>query len=126
MEGRAAEVEAWLGRLSPRQREQAEWLAGMVHASGAGIAEAVKWRRLTFTVEGDWHHWLCAVAVTGRGVRLVLHKGSLLEDPAGMLQGEGRYLREIPHDRAARDPAAVAALLRQALARRTDMLDEGA
>ena len=97
--------------------------AGRVHAAGKGVAEAIKWQRLTFTVDGNWHHWLCAIAVTKGAVSLVFHKGSLLGDPAGMLQGDGRYLRQVPYDRAAADPGAVTALVRQAIARQTDMLD---
>lgn len=122
-DGRPPEVEDWLRRWSPDQREQVEWLAGRVHAAGKDVAEAIKWRRLTFTVDGNWHHWLCAVAVTGGAVSLVFHKGSLLEDPADMLQGGEHYLRKLPYDRAAADPEAVTALVRQAIARQTDMLD---
>jgi hypothetical protein len=123
MADRPHEVEAWLRKWSPDQQEQVDWLAGRVHAAAAGVDEAVKWGRLTFTVDGDWHHWLCQIAVAARGVSLVLHKGSLLDDPAGLLEGEGRYLRQVPHDRAAKDPEAVTELVRQAIARQSDMLD---
>jgi hypothetical protein len=105
----------------PDQQEQVEWLASRVHAAGDGVAEAIKWGRLTFTVNCDWHHWLYAIAVTRREVRLVFHKGALLDDPAGLLQGEDRYGRQIPHDRAAADPEAVTALVRQAIAHQTDV-----
>jgi hypothetical protein len=123
MADRPREVEAWLGRWGPDQRERVDRLAGRVHAAGAGVEEAVKWSRLTFTVDGNWHHWLCAIAVAARGVSLVFHKGSLLDDPAGLLEGEGRYLRQVPYERAAKDPEAVTELVRQAVARQTDMLD---
>jgi hypothetical protein len=123
MDGRPREVEDWLSR-SPGRRGQAEWLADRVHAAGEGIAEAIKWRRLTFAVDDDWHHWLCAIAVTARGVDLVFHKGSLLDDPSGLLEGDDRYVRRLPHDRAAADPTAVTALVRQAITHRTDMLTE--
>lgn len=122
-DGRPREVQDWLSQWRPDQQEQVEWLAGRVHAVGEGVAEAIKWRRLTFTVDGNWHHWLCAIAVTPRGVNLMFHKGSLLDDPAGVLQGEGRYLRQIPHDQAAADPEAVTALVRQAIVHQTDMLN---
>jgi hypothetical protein len=123
MDDRPREVEDWLRRWSGDRREQVDWLVGRVHAAGGGIDEAIKWRRLTFTVDGNWHHWLCAVAVAPRGVSLVFHKGSLLDDPAGLLEGEGRYLRQLPYDRAAERPDAVTTLVRQAMARQTDMLD---
>jgi hypothetical protein len=123
MTDRPREVEAWLRRWAPEQRERVDRLAARVHAAAAGVDEAVKWGRLTFTVDGNWHHWLCAIAVSPSGVSLVFHKGSLLDDPAGLLEGEGRYLRQLPYERAAKDPDAVAALVRQAVARQTDMLE---
>jgi hypothetical protein len=125
MGGRPREVEDWLRRWSPDQREQAEWLAGRVHMAADGIAEAVKWGQFAFTVGGDWHHWLCAIAVTKRGVNLAFHKGALLDDPAGVLHGAGRYVRQLPYDRAVADPDAATALVRQAIAHQTDMLDDG-
>jgi hypothetical protein len=119
---RPRDVEDWLRNWRPDQREQVEWLASRVHAAAEGITEAIRWGRLTFTVFGNWHHWLCAVGVTARGVNLVFHKGSLLDDPAGVLEGDNRYLRQVPHDQAAADPDAVTALVRQAIVRQTDML----
>jgi hypothetical protein len=121
---RPPEVEAWLSQWSPDQQKQVEWLAGKVHAAGVRVDEAIKWRQLTFTIRGNWHHWLCAVAVTRSGVSLVFHKGSLFDDRAGLLQGDGRYLRQIPHHRAVTNPEAVAALVRQAIMRQSDMLEE--
>jgi hypothetical protein len=126
MDGRPPDVEKWLRTWSPTQQEQAQRLAAVVHAADEAVAEAIKWRRLTFTVDDNWHHWLCAIAVTKGGVSMMFHKGSLLEDPAGLLQGEGRYLRQIPYDQAAAHPEAVTALVREAIARQTEMLDEGA
>ena len=126
MDGRPRDVEAWLHKWSPAQQEQARDLAAAVRAADEAVAEAIKWGRLTFTVDDNWHHWLCAVAVTKRGVSLVFHKGSLLEDPADLLQGEGRYLRQIPYDQAATHPEAVTALIREAIAHQSEMWDAGA
>ena len=78
MDGRPPDVEEWLHKWSPTQQEQAQNLAAVVHAADEAVAEAIKWRRLTFTVDDNWHHWLCAVAVTKGGVSLVFHKGSSL------------------------------------------------
>jgi hypothetical protein len=78
--------------------------------------------RLTFTREGDWHHWICAIASTKSAVKLVIHKGALLGDPRGLMEGEGRYSRSI----AVRSPEQIdadilAPILREAAARQTDM-----
>ena len=118
------EVTAWLDDLEPEQREQAESLAGLVHDVGTPISEAIKWRRLTFTVNDDWHHWLCQIAATKTGTSLVFHKGVLLDDPANLLEGQGRYLRQVPYERAVDGPERVTGLIVQALEHRTDMLDQ--
>jgi hypothetical protein len=125
MHGRPRDVEDWLHKWSPAQREQAQSLAAIVHAADEAVAEAIKWGRLTFTIGGNWHHWLCAVAITRRQVSLVFHKGSLLEDPSKLLHGGSRYLRQIAHDQAMANPDAVTALVCEAIAHQTDMLDEG-
>jgi hypothetical protein len=122
MTGHPTEVETWLSEHDT-QRTRIEELTKLVHDAGPGLDEAVKWRRLTFTAGGDWHHWLCAVTATGKGVALMFHKGALLDDPARLLRGEGRYLRQVAHDRAMAEPAAITELVRQAVARQTDMLD---
>jgi hypothetical protein len=123
MNDRSPEVETWMRQWSADQLDQVKWLAGLVHAAAETVEQAIKWRRLTFTVDGNWHHWLCAIAVTAEGVNLMFHKGSLLGDPVRLLEGEGRYLRHVPYHRAAANPEAVTALVRQAILHQTDMLD---
>lgn len=118
------EVTAWLDDLAPERRAQVKSLARLVHDVGTPLSEAIKWRRLTFTLNDDWHHWLCQIAVTKKGTSLVFHKGVLLDDPANLLQGQGRYLRHVPYERAVDDPERVTSLIVQALEHRTDMLDQ--
>jgi hypothetical protein len=55
-----------------------------------------KWGRLTFTREADWHQRICAISPTKKAVKLVIHKGVLLADPRGVMEGEGRYSRASP------------------------------
>jgi hypothetical protein len=81
-----------------------------------------KWGQLCFTRDGDWHHWICAIASTNKAVKLVIHKGALLADPRGVLQGDGQYLRAIsfrPPEEV--DARIVAPILREAVARQTEM-----
>jgi hypothetical protein len=116
------DVTRWLASWDADRQERARWFGDRVHQADNDIVDALKWRRWTFTVDDDWHHWLCAVAVSRRGVDLVFHKGALLDDPAGILIGEGQYIRSVSYDVAATDEPALRALLREALDRRTDML----
>jgi hypothetical protein len=118
-----SDVRAWFDGLEEGHREQAEKLARLVGAADSRIERAVKWGRVTFTVDGRWHDWLCAIAVAKKGVRLVFHKGALLEDPEGLLAGSARYVREITAERVIERPAAVHALIGSALDHQTDLLD---
>lgn len=120
----APDVEAWIGGWDADQQVAVRWFADRVHDADPRISEAIKWRRLTFTVEGNWHHWLCAVSVTRGGVGLMLHKGALLHDPQALMLGDGRYLRQVPYEVAAGNPDAVVALVREAVMHQTEMLDE--
>jgi hypothetical protein len=84
---------------------------------------ALKWGQLTFTRAGDWHHWICGVSPAAKAVKLIIHKGAMLEDPHRALRGSGRYTRFIsfraPHEI---DADVVAPILRQAAERQRDML----
>jgi hypothetical protein len=119
----ADDVRDWLSRLGLEARSEAARLVDVVVTAEPRVQQAVKWGRLTFTVRDDWHHWLCAVAVTRKGTKLVFHKGALLRDPGGVLKGTGRYLREVPYAGVENSRDAVAALVREAVRRQTDMLD---
>ena len=78
--------------------------------------------RLTFTRDGDWHHWICAVSSTKNAVRLVIHKGALLADPHGVMEGEGRYSRAISFRSPEQiDTDVLEPILREAAARQTEM-----
>ncbi|MBN6039175.1 DUF1801 domain-containing protein [Amycolatopsis sp. 195334CR] len=96
-------------------------LTALVGSADERLESAVKWGRLTFTLGGDWHHWLCAIAAPKSGTRLVFHKGVLLDDPAGLLAGSGRYVREIPAGIALDHPEEVRALIRSAIDHQTDL-----
>lgn len=118
---RDPEVVTWLSGLDESLRREVEFLASVVASADAGLEQAIKWGQLTFTVGGNWHHWICGIAATKKGAKLVLHKGALLDDPHRLLQGSGRYLRDIPVKRVRQDPAAVRGILRSAVDHQTDM-----
>ncbi|UJW30925.1 DUF1801 domain-containing protein [Saccharothrix sp. AJ9571] len=102
---------------------EADELTDLVASADARLEKATKWGRLTFTLDGDWHHWLCAIAAPKSGVRLVFHKGVLLDDPAGLLTGSGRYVRELTASAALAHPEQVRALVREAITHQTELLD---
>lgn len=118
-----SDVQAWFDRLDERVRAQAEELARITRDVDSRLEQAVKWGRITFTVGGNWHHWLCGIAATKKATKLVFHKGALLDDPEGLLVGSGRYVREVSAEEARRCPDAVRGLVRSAIAHQTDMLE---
>jgi hypothetical protein len=114
-------VAAHFPGLNERSRPTVERLIELVLDVLPDAQYEQKWGRLTFTREGDWHHWICAISVS-KAVKLVVHKGALLADPRGVMEGEGRYSRAIPF-RSAEDIDAdvVAPILREAVIRQADM-----
>jgi hypothetical protein len=95
----------------------------VVIEADARMERAVKWGRLTYSLEGNWRHWLCAVATSKKATRLVFHKGVMLEDRSGLLESSGRYVRELPLAVALRNRDDVVDLVRSAIQHETDMLD---
>lgn len=123
MQTHPGKVRDWLQSLAPDQRERAERLAALIRSAASDVSEDVKWGRLTFTADDDWHHWLCSVAVAKQDVTVTFHKGVLLDDPHGVLTGDAAYVRHMSFDAAIADPDAVTALVREAVAHQTDMVD---
>jgi hypothetical protein len=67
----------YLNGLTAELRPLAERLVSAV-TSRATLSAAVKWRQLTFAVDGDFDHWICAVSATSRSAAVIFHFGSLL------------------------------------------------
>jgi hypothetical protein len=115
-------VATHLPELDERSRATVERLIGLILDVLGDAQHERKWGRLTFTRQGDWHHWICAISRTKDAVKLVIHKGALLDDPHRVMEGEGRYVRAI----AVRSPEQIDAgvlgpILREAAARQTEM-----
>lgn len=106
----------YLGALAPGVRDTAERLIAIV-TSQAEFDTAIKWRQLTFALDGDFDHWVCAVAATSRLARLTFHFGAWLDDPAGLFEpSEAQFVRKIGFRSASDvDEAAVRDLLTRAL-----------
>jgi hypothetical protein len=121
----AATVDEFLPDLDPSRRSIAERLIEIILGGLPDAQAERKWGRLTFTREGDWHHWICAIAPTKTAVRLVIHKGALLADPHEAMEGDGRYTRSICFEDADEiDPDVVAPILLEAALRQHEMLPD--
>src|SRR5215211_42035 len=82
--------------LDDRSRSTAERLIEVLLGALPDAPRELKWGRLTFTCEGDWHHWICAISPTKKEMKLMIHKGALFADPHGVMEGNGWYTRAIP------------------------------
>ena len=109
---------AYFPTLDQRSRSAMERLIDLVFDVLPDAQHESKWGQLTFTLDGDWHHWICALSPTKKAVKLVIHKGALLADPRGVMEGKGRYLRAIPFRSPEEiDADVVTPILREAAAR---------
>lgn len=106
----------FLAGLPADTRPIAERLISTI-AGHAPFDVAVKWRQLTFAVDGDFDHWVCAVAATKRQVHLAFHFGSLLREPElGFEPSESKYVRKLRYRSVEDvDEAVVRELVTQAL-----------
>jgi hypothetical protein len=109
-------IAGYLSGLTPAVREVAEHLIVIVRRRSK-LNSAIKWRQLTFALDGDFDHWICAVAGTSRQARLTFHFGALLDDVAGVFApSDAKYVRRITFTSGGDvDEAIVADLLSQAL-----------
>lgn len=94
-------------------------LDAAIHAA-APLQSAIKWRQLTYAVNGDFHHWICAIAVARKQVTLNFHFGALLADPEGAFrQGTSKFMRMLDYTApAAVDAGIIARRVTEAVARR--------
>ena len=66
--------------------------------AAAPLESAIKWRQLTYGVGGDFHRWICAIAVTKKRVTLNFHFGALLADEEGAFrQGTSKFMRMLDY-----------------------------
>ena len=109
-------ITAYVRGLTQTVREVAEHLI-LIVTGHAMLDSAMKWRQLTFALDGDFDHWICAVVGTSRQARLTFHFGGLLDDVAGAFApSDAKYVRRINYASVGDvDEAVVADLLSQAL-----------
>jgi hypothetical protein len=116
-------VDRHLPDLDPEWRPTVERLIEVILSQIPDAQHERKWGQLTFTREADWHHWICAVSPSKRAVKLVIHKGAMLDDPHRAMEGSGRYSRSISFRTPEEiDADVVTPILQQATDRQIEML----
>jgi hypothetical protein len=67
--------------------------------SAAPLHSAIKWRQLLYGLDGDFHHWVCAIAVSKNRVTLNFYFGGLLPDSEGAFRvGTSKFMRMLDFD----------------------------
>jgi hypothetical protein len=116
-------VVQYIEQSEPSARELIEALMQIGLESEPRMEEAIKWNRITFTLNGNWHHWICGIERTRKYVSFIFHKGALLNDTSRILQGTGKYTRQIRITSLADiNRKALIDLIKQAVAKQTAML----
>ena len=74
----------------------AQNLSSIILSIDSAMCLSIKWKKLTFALNDDFHHWICAINFTKKGTVLYFHFGGLLNDEYNVLiSGESSFLRKI-------------------------------
>ena len=88
-------VENFLANLEPASQPVAVRLIALIRERGP-LAVGIRWRQLTFAVDGDFDHWIYAVSANRKRVHLVFHFGTMLDDRSGAFEpSDAKFIRKI-------------------------------
>ncbi|HEX3029204.1 MAG TPA: DUF1801 domain-containing protein [Clostridia bacterium] len=80
------ETEEYLLNIKPEFKDIANSLIEIILSTCEKLSIAIKWKRLTFAYNVDFHDWICAIDITKNSVNLIFHFGGLLEDKKNLLK----------------------------------------
>jgi hypothetical protein len=88
-----AEVQSIFDQLSAQEQEIFKTIVHLAEGVNPALQNRIQWKKPTFTLNDNWHHWIFSVVKTQKGITISFHKGWLLEDPEKALAGDGAHLR---------------------------------
>ena|SRR5688572_19724936 len=112
MGGHSPEVDAWFEGYSNPQRGLVQAVREAVLDADERVTEAIKWQAPTFIYKGNIASFFPR---TKTHASLMFHRGAVLDDPHGLLEGEGdvsRVARFLDADDLERKRAPLQALIR--------------
>jgi hypothetical protein len=78
------------------KKELIIFLANYIFSIRDDFTVDIKWRKITFALNNDFHHWICAIAATKNSVNLYFHFGKLLDNKTYVFKtGTSRFLGKI-------------------------------
>jgi hypothetical protein len=93
-----AVIDDFLDEVDPALGTVVNAVDAAISRSGTRLDRAVKWKQLVYARDGDFHHWICAVAPSKKKVALRFHFGGLMSDPDAMFgPGTGKFVRSIDY-----------------------------
>jgi len=87
---RAPEVEAWLDRYDNPQKPLLVAVRAVILDAEPRVGETIKWQAPTFVFRGNIASFFPKAKAH---VALMFHTGASLDDPAGILEGDGAVSR---------------------------------
>jgi len=84
-------VASWFKNLPKDQKNPLEELRQLILASSTNIDEQFKWSRPVYSV----NNLFCYLHKSANHVTIGFHNGSHLDDPEGLLEGEGKGMRHV-------------------------------
>lgn len=74
----------------------ADKVISIIESHNKKLGAAVKWRQLTFGLDNDFDHWVCAISATKKSVNLKFHFGNILDDKNKVFTPEdSKFIRKI-------------------------------
>ncbi len=108
--------------LSRQYQKIFDAMVSLAEKVNPSFENKMQWQTPTFTLNGNWHHWIFSLGKTKTGVTVTFHKGWLLDDPQKMLTGDGKHLRMLRFtDVVQIQKDAVKQLIREAVCHQLDL-----
>jgi len=92
------EIKNFYDSAPENYKEMINKLSSTILQANNQLTQDIKWNRLTFALNEDYHHWICSIGITKKAIALYFHFGGLLEDKYKILiSGESKFLRKIEY-----------------------------
>lgn len=85
------EVDAFVAKVEPRQREIVKALRKMILETAPELKETLKWGTPAYVLRGN----VVYIAPYAAHVNLGFYRGAEIEDSKGLLEGTGKGLRHV-------------------------------
>jgi hypothetical protein len=109
--------------IDPAHAARVTELDGLVRTAAPELGAAVKYRMLTYAIDGNWWRWVAAISTTRQAVNLRLLYGTRLESGVGVLRPGSSHLANLDlAPGAPLDADLVRRLVREAVDRHAEFL----